>query len=379
MKELERMKDELESTDRAFYCFLKGRALNAVSKFDEKALQALSKSVKLNPQLTQAWNQLGECFWKKNDLNAALNCFEGAIKHQINKISLRNASMVMRQIGSNNDERLENLMKSLEKAKEAVKCDVDDGISWYILGNAYLTVFFNSKNYNESILKACRVSYEKAKRDEVAFSQPDFLFNYASLLLYEENYLDALQCLKRASLLDFDWDEPKKNKKSLLSYLRDTNDMIAKKGSLKPRRIQTFINNLKADSKNPLYQDKKLLTINELSSDSNQDSESILLAKIIGCINSDKMMAHTFCIMDCDQSCIALMVYNLGFDRGPKLGDTIMVPNPTKRLIDVSFEDNNYKYASIKVENPLTLFINHKKLNEAHVARPIINNKLRND
>jgi len=36
-----------------------------------------SVQVKLDPSRVDAWNSLGNCFWKKKDLKAAKNCFEG--------------------------------------------------------------------------------------------------------------------------------------------------------------------------------------------------------------------------------------------------------------------------------------------------------------
>lgn len=36
--------------------------------------------VKLDPSRIDAWNSLGNCFWKKKDLTAAMNCFTGAAK-----------------------------------------------------------------------------------------------------------------------------------------------------------------------------------------------------------------------------------------------------------------------------------------------------------
>lgn len=47
-----------------------------------------------------------------------------------NKISLRNLSMVLRQIGGNPSERAKLVEESVEKAKEAVQMDIQDGTSW---------------------------------------------------------------------------------------------------------------------------------------------------------------------------------------------------------------------------------------------------------
>ena len=43
----------------------------------------LSKAVKLDPALVQAWNELGECFWKRGDVENAWNCFQGALAQVI--------------------------------------------------------------------------------------------------------------------------------------------------------------------------------------------------------------------------------------------------------------------------------------------------------
>lgn len=60
---------------------LKGRILNVTPKYSPEAEEALSKAVKLDPRLVDAWNHLGECYWKKEDVSAAKNCFTGALNH----------------------------------------------------------------------------------------------------------------------------------------------------------------------------------------------------------------------------------------------------------------------------------------------------------
>lgn len=66
--------------DRAKYSFLKGRLLNVVPKYNKDAENLLSKAIKLDPKLVDAWNELGECYWKNDDLRKSINCFEGALK-----------------------------------------------------------------------------------------------------------------------------------------------------------------------------------------------------------------------------------------------------------------------------------------------------------
>lgn len=60
---------------------LLGRILNVMPEFDSKAYEYLSKAVKLDPKLVDAWNQLGELYWKKGEVNNSKNCFTGALTH----------------------------------------------------------------------------------------------------------------------------------------------------------------------------------------------------------------------------------------------------------------------------------------------------------
>lgn len=45
-------------------------------EYDPKCERHLTQAVKLNPYLAEAWNELGECLWKKNDHEAAIDCFK---------------------------------------------------------------------------------------------------------------------------------------------------------------------------------------------------------------------------------------------------------------------------------------------------------------
>lgn len=65
---------------KAKYNFLRGRLLNVVPKHSKEAEDLLSKSIKLDKKLVDAWNELGECYWKNDELQKAINCFEGALK-----------------------------------------------------------------------------------------------------------------------------------------------------------------------------------------------------------------------------------------------------------------------------------------------------------
>ncbi|CAG2111436.1 unnamed protein product [Medioppia subpectinata] len=288
---------EWTASDRALYELQRGRALNISDKESDglEAKEALSRAVKLRPELSEAWNQLGEQFRKRGDYSSALNCFESALKHEMNKISLRNASMVLRQLGTTPEEKNSNLLKSVERAKKALECDVCDGISWYILGNAYLTLFFKSQTKrDESILKLCKAAYLKAYNDEKATNQTDFLFNYATVCHFDLDFERALNCLQRAITIDPEWEEPLDKQTGLTAYLKDMCSMIDKLASLKSRRIKLLIDSLNKDSKLKIYDKKKFVEIKGLEIGTNQSTD-LICKEFFACYKTGPVFQH-FCL-----------------------------------------------------------------------------------
>lgn len=68
------------------------------------------------------------------------------------------------------------ILKSVDLAKEAVAQDIKDGISWTVLGNAYLCQFF-MVTQDPATLKLCMSAYKQAWLDPVAKGQPDLYYN----------------------------------------------------------------------------------------------------------------------------------------------------------------------------------------------------------
>lgn len=166
----------------------------------------------------EAWNALGQCFWKKGELHYAKYCFTQALQLRKNKVSLRELSRVLRliekpalveermvaqwkkekevKLDSSPPSRAEiqsavaasqrrlrqNVKESVEKAREAIAMDFKDGESWCTLlfiillyfgnqmctachltvysnctdalGNAYLSHYMINTNDMEDITKA---------------------------------------------------------------------------------------------------------------------------------------------------------------------------------------------------------------------------------
>jgi len=64
--------------DKAVFFGLRGKVLNISQEYDSRAVECLSKALKLDPNLIDTWNELGESYWKNKDIEAAYNCFNQA-------------------------------------------------------------------------------------------------------------------------------------------------------------------------------------------------------------------------------------------------------------------------------------------------------------
>ena len=67
------------------------------------------------PSKAEAWDALGQVYWKKADLAASKKCFEGSLEQDESNVEvLRNLSMVCRQIQETDEKkRRENYALSI--------------------------------------------------------------------------------------------------------------------------------------------------------------------------------------------------------------------------------------------------------------------------
>ncbi|KAM5176550.1 tetratricopeptide repeat protein 5 isoform 2-T2 [Callospermophilus lateralis] len=321
-KTLQQMEEVLGSVQgKAQALMLTGKALNVTPDYSPKAEELLSKAVKLEPELVEAWNQLGEVYWKKGDVAAAHTCFSGALTHCKNKVSLQNLSMVLRQLRTDTgDEHSNHVMDSVRQAKLAVQMDVLDGRSWYILGNAYLSLYFNT-GQNPKISQQALSAYAQAEKvDRKASSNPDLHLNRAT-------------------------------------------------GKMKVKKLQSMLGNLRPAHLGPCgdgrYQSAsgqkvtlQLKPLSELKPGVN--SGAVVLGKVVFSLTTEEKVPFTFGLVDSDGPCYAVMVYNMVQSWGVLIGDSVAIPEPNLRLHQIQHKGKDYSFSSIRVETPLLLVVNGK-------------------
>ncbi|WAR11624.1 TTC5-like protein [Mya arenaria] len=368
LQEVEAAKDKI--TNKAEYNMLLGRILNVMPDYDEKAYEYLSKAVKLDPKLVDAWNQLGELYWKKGDISNARNCFTGALTHSKNKLSLRSLSMVLRQVNVTPAEKIALIEESVEKAKEAVQMDISDGESWLILGNAYFSLFF-SKGQNPKILTQAMSAYKQAEKDVVAKNNPDLHFNRSSVYKFEENYQAALEGYAHAALLDPGWTDPNVQEQRLLTYLASVAEMVQAKGKVRGKRLQTLSQSPRDSALGPYAGGSytsaagktiKLMRCSFKELEVGLNAEKIVLGKVACTVPNAELVPFTFCMLDEAEMCMPVNVYNLAQGSGVKIGDTVAIPEPFIQHIKVSHKGKEFDYLSVRVSTPVVLVVNGRKL-----------------
>ncbi|XP_045640848.1 tetratricopeptide repeat protein 5 isoform X2 [Ursus americanus] len=370
-KTVQQMEEAVGSVQgKAQVLMLTGKALNVTPDYSPRAEELLSKAVKLEPKLVEAWNQLGEVYWKKGDIAAAHTCFSGALTHCKNKVSLQNLSMVLRQLRTDTgDEHSRHVMDSVRQAKLAVQMDVHDGRSWYILGNAYLSLYFNT-GQNPKISQQALSAYAQAEKvDRTACSNPDLHLNRATLHKYEENYGEALEGFSRAAALDPAWPEPQQREQQLLEFLNRLTSLLESKGKVKTKKLQSMLGSLRPAHLGPCgdgrYQSasgqKLTLELRPLSAlQPGVNSGAVVLGKVVFSLTTEEKVPFTFGLVDSDGPCYAVMVYNMVQSWGVLIGDSVAIPEPNLRLHRIQHKGKDYCFSSVRVETPLLLVVNGK-------------------
>uniref|UniRef100_A0A0E0MWZ6 Tetratricopeptide repeat protein 5 OB fold domain-containing protein n=2 Tax=Oryza TaxID=4527 RepID=A0A0E0MWZ6_ORYRU len=332
---------------RAVYEFLRGKILDVFPDYHKEAEDHLSKAVKLNPSLVDAWLCLGNCIWKKGDLDSAMNCFSLALSKGADKKILCQLSMLERSMAQGSEGQAQLVEESIKHAKEAVMLDIRDGNSWYNLGNAYLTSFFVSGSWDHMKLHHSVKAYQNAEKDETTKCNPDLYYNCATADKYLENYERALRGFEAAALKD-------------PGLGADT------EGQLRSKRLASSVSSL---SEVNIKSSHKKATIGILSEGLNKTVA--VLGKVILLIRHDNIAPMYYLTCDLDQSYFILSVYGLR-NEAIKEGDRVALLDPYYRILDISWKEQRYQFKSIRVDFPEQILVNEKAPPPHHVVRASI-------
>eukprot|EP01135_Chromosphaera_perkinsii_P004682 Nk52_evm31s293 gene=Nk52_evmTU31s293 len=396
---------------KILYAF--GKALSIGGAYSKVGHDCLAKAVKLEPENAHAWYELGESFYLKGDLNGALNCFTGALEQDANnKEALRCLSAALRIKAArsrnnaatfaeyypeaNESERericLDLVKESLDKAKDAVKVDLDDGVSWYFLGNAHLALFFASDKLSgekaseiTAHLTSALKAYIRAEKDPIAAANPDLYYNRGCIYEYLENFMDALGNFAYVTLLEPENEEAKQKTQGILDFTATVCDFLSKGGAVKAKKLNALSSSIPEyvegmsicyHDQDNLKRDYEMVSLSGLN-DGLNNGKAIPLC-VVNDISKSEQVHKTFIMVDQNKDLVVMTVYNVA-DDAIKINDHVVVPNAKVSLVAIDLpkdnnepkakEDISLKYPSIRVENPITLLVNKVKLDKSSFIR----------
>ncbi|KAL7631428.1 UNVERIFIED_CONTAM: hypothetical protein RMT77_018266 [Armadillidium vulgare] len=372
VKAIEELKDSIPPSNRGEYLYLKGRALNIGSEYNKEAEEHLGKATKFN--LPPAWNELGECLYKKGELLGAKTCFQKALNLEKQAVYLRNMSMLMRSLPTENQtEKEENIAKGLEYAREALKLNFKDGHSWLVLGNSYLTLFFSVEAKQEH-LKNAKSAYIKAEEDSATCYLPELHFSKFQIEWYEEDYEDALKSLQRATELEPTWDEPRVKLEECKKFLSRLCQFVESRGQLTQRKLNSLMKGISDNCLGPYEKGGTSLTggmkpilvpLKLLAEGSNENK--IVLGRVVCTVVPDSGLPFAFCMVDRDGTCRAVTVYNWANNYGVKIGDAVAIVAPILKRHKLQCEKIDEFY-SLRVALPLMLVINKRAVTTNQIS-----------
>ncbi|KAL4346472.1 hypothetical protein GQ457_17G005740 [Hibiscus cannabinus] len=346
---------------RATFEYLRGKILDVVPDYRKEAEDHLSKAVKLNPSLGDAWLCLGNCIWKKGDLTSAKNCFNLALSKGPNKKILCQLSMLERRMAQGADNQAEMVEESIQHAKEAITLDVKDGNSWYNLGNACLTSFFVTGTGDHSKLLQSLKAYQNAEKDERMKSNPDLYFNCATVNRYLENYDRALAGFEAAALKDPSLNASHEVEKTV-NLLDKLENLL--RGHSKAKRLAS--STVGVVNLNSSY---KRATVDMLSEGLNK--AVVVLGKVLLFVKHENITPLYYLVCDSNQSCFVISVYGIRNDT-IKEGDQLTLLEPHFRQVDFSWKGKCYKFKSIRVDFLEQVLVNGKALPPQQAIRTSI-------
>ncbi|EFJ18326.1 hypothetical protein SELMODRAFT_268356 [Selaginella moellendorffii] len=350
---------------RALWEYFKGKVLDVMPEYCKEAEDHLSKAVKLDPSIVDAWSCLGNCFWKKGDFSSAKNCFSLGLQKGPNKKILQQLSMLERRLGKGTPNESEMVEESIKHAKEAVCLDVKDGHSWYTLGNAFLTSFFVTGAWDRQKLHQSLKAYQNAEKDVLANGNPDLYFNSAIVHQYLEDYERALRAYDAASTRDPGL--PAKDEiDKIVKLLSKLEDAVANKGWIKPKKLSLLISSLATESGQFSF---KRVPITLLQEGFNKGS--VVYCKVLSVISHDKSVPLFYLAADSEGTCFVVSVYAIR-EGMMKEGNSLSLLEPLLHSVRAQRGNKVYSFKTVRIDHSQQLRVNGRTIAPQDAACSII-------
>ena len=140
------------------------------------------------------------------------------------------------------EEKKSNYKKSIDLAKAAIKADMKDSQSWYVLGNAHMTNFFVHQEQATQELELALKAYMMAEKF-IKEPNPDLYFNRATVLEYLERYAEAIADFGKAHQIDPNLDGEGRAE-CVIGYVSRVYNAIRSKGKIKTNKLYEMVRSI---------------------------------------------------------------------------------------------------------------------------------------
>lgn len=364
--------------------FLRGKCYDYIPEYTKQAEENLSKAIKLMPSKAEAWEALGHVYWKKRDLEQAKKTFEGSLEQdENNKVAMRNLSMVYRMLEKSStnptepidaEEKKANFAKSIELAKAAIKLDMGDSQSWYVLGNAHLTNFF-ANNESTKELEQSLKAYQLAEKN-LKEPNPDLYFNRGTVLEYLERYSESAADFMKAHAIDPNLGAERRAD-GIIGFVSRAYNAISNKGKIKTNRLIDMVKSIptvlpESMQESAAKQNLKVADISQLQHGDNP--ELIISAKVVNSLDKQIDVPQCFLMVDSKHNFCVLSVYHMSKKCVDKMraGSALLIRNPHLVLTQLQFKGYQYNYQCIKVTDVNSLLVNGAALTDDAAKSEVI-------
>lgn len=363
--------------EKAELLYLRGKCLDFIPEYTKQAEENLSKSIKLMPTKCESWEALGHVYWKKRDIEQSKKCFEGCLEQdENNKQALRNLSMVYRQLetSSNGDkldaeERKKNYQLSIQLATKAISLDLTASESWYVLGNAHLTNFFQN---NESTLELEHALKAYAQTEKnLKEANPDLFFNRGTIFEYLERYNEAVCDFETAHKIDPNLGADKKCE-GIIAFVARCYNSINQKGKLKTNRLIDMVKSIPQILPGEDSSKTKVVDISHLQSGENPGL--IISAKVVNFLDKSSDVPMCFLLVDFKHNFCVTSIYHMSGSLTEKIrtGSEVLIKNPHLVLVQCSYKGYNYSYQCLKVTDIKDILVNGSSLLEETAQSEVV-------
>mmetsp|Transcript_21038 Transcript_21038/g.43888 ORF Transcript_21038/g.43888 Transcript_21038/m.43888 type:complete len:424 (-) Transcript_21038:37-1308(-) len=320
----------------------------------------LERAIKLHSSAPPTyWNRLSECLWIQNKIQPAIDTLLTCPDMKENMEGYCMLSQLVRANGTN------NFKESEKYAKKAIELDLTGEEGWYCLGNCLISSFFSQSFDLQVLCRGIKAYKKSAELCPPSAPNPDLHYNLGSVLSYLEDFAVAKVHFEACQAIDDTLGGGKKYRE-IEEWERKVKDMVGRKGRVKEKNIQKFINQLSQVTVPQGSNGERVHTLSPLSALSvspetisgngvtatatNGNYGKAIALRVLIPMGDGATVPARYLVLEKEGGVLVLSIYHQAREFGLTVKDEIVVLNPILK--------DHGGYKGIQVFDPKGLVVN---------------------